>query len=36
MAFRDFDMAARMLAGQGYQKLAASGNNTFWLHQQDR
>jgi FkbM family methyltransferase len=33
---RDFDAIAGLLAGQGYEKLAASRNNTFWLHRQDR
>jgi len=32
---RDFDRIAALLAGRGYRKLAASRNNTFWLHRDD-
>jgi len=33
---RDFDQIAGLLAGHGYLKLAASRNNTFWLHRDER
>ncbi len=32
---RDFDEIAGLLARQGYRKLAASRNNTVWLHGED-
>lgn len=32
---RDFDEIADLLARNGYRKLAASRNNTFWLHGDD-
>lgn len=32
---RDFDAIAALLALHGYSKLAASQNNTFWLHRED-
>jgi FkbM family methyltransferase len=32
---RDFDQIASVLAGHGYRKLAASRNNTFWIHRDD-
>jgi len=32
---RDFDAIADLLARQNYRKLAASRNNTFWLHADD-
>jgi FkbM family methyltransferase len=33
---RDFDAIEDLLARHGYHKLAASRNNTFWLHREDR
>jgi len=33
---RDFDEIAALLDRQGYEKLAASRNNTIWLHREDR
>lgn len=33
---RDFDAIDALLAQNGYCKLAASRNNTFWLHHEDR
>jgi FkbM family methyltransferase len=32
---RDFDEIAALLARQGYRKMAASRNNTIWLHEED-
>jgi FkbM family methyltransferase len=33
---RDYDAIAALLAAQGYAKVAANLNNTFWLHAADR